>query len=68
LELEHGESGSSIPVQRMTLFSSPSYTTMLRNRASLFATDLHSIRVHSVLASAVLSDAHSLRAHNSNAD
>src|ERR1700685_110999 len=26
-------------IQRMTLFSSPSYTTMPRNRACLFATD-----------------------------
>jgi len=55
-----GESSFQHPVQRMTTnFSSPSYTTMPRNRASLFATDSHSIRVHSVLASAILSDARS---------
>ena len=45
-------------VQRMTPFSSPSYTTMPRNRASLFANRLAlSTRVHSALASAILSDA-----------
>jgi hypothetical protein len=46
-----------IIIKGMILFSSPSYTTMPRNRASLFATDSRSTRAHSVLASAILSDA-----------
>ena len=40
----------------MTLFSSPSYTTMPRNRDRPFATDTASYGAHSVLASAILSD------------
>jgi hypothetical protein len=51
-----GEYLSLIIIKGMTLFSSPSYTTMPRDRASLFATDPRSIRAHSVLASAILSD------------
>ena len=42
----------------MIQFSSPSYTTMKRDRASLVSQlDSCSIRTHSVLASAILSDA-----------
>ena len=40
----------------MTLFSSPSYTTMPRNRDRPFATDTASYGAHSVLASAISSD------------